>query len=282
MNAEQQILFRSKYFDIVDFRCKCIESSISARELQETFSVSYIRKGNFIYNIFRNSLDAFNGYFLIDKPYFEHTVEHFDNAPDECTVFRFNYYYYQLLKTEFNEQKTGFFHNNDIHSILVKAGYETEFLHNAILHHIKIKSQPFLIEELVYELIYKLIDNINNEDYNIQIADTLKRYHLTTIEKAKEYISCNYENDISLDDIARNSYVSPYHFSRIFKIFTSYSPYQYLLNFRLKNAEMMIKNTDLPITEICFACGFNNLENFSAAFKKKFLFSPQSFRLKKK
>jgi AraC-like DNA-binding protein len=281
MNADQNILYISEHYKIVDFRCKCIDSVTSGVEFQEHFAFSYIRKGNYIYNVFRNSLDVFNGYFLVDKPGFEHRVRHLHNIPDECTIFRFDDYFFQMLKNEYGDKKAGFFRNNDIHSILVKANYNTEYLHYTILQNIKNNSPRLLIDNLVTELLHHVVNSIIYQDQSIKVSETLKRNHLPTLVRAKEYIVDNFENDISLNEIAENCYVSPFHFSRIFKSFTSYSPYQYLLNMRLKNAEMLIRTSKLSITEICFASGFNNLEHFSAAFKKKYSHSSHSFRLKK-
>jgi transcriptional regulator GlxA family with amidase domain len=75
-------------------------------------------------------------------------------------------------------------------------------------------------------------------------------------------------------EIAGYCFVSPFHFSRLFKTFTAFSPHQFLLNTRLKNAEILLKNTSLSIADIAFASGFNSIEHFSTAFKNKFKCAP--------
>jgi transcriptional regulator GlxA family with amidase domain len=78
--------------------------------------------------------------------------------------------------------------------------------------------------------------------------------------------------------IATYCYVSPFHFSRLFKTFTSVSPHQYLLTLRLKNAELLLRNTAHPMADIAFTSGFNSVEHFTAAFKQKYNCPPATYR----
>jgi transcriptional regulator GlxA family with amidase domain len=88
----------------------------------------------------------------------------------------------------------------------------------------------------------------------------------------------NFFNDISLQELSSHCCVSPFHFSRVFKKFTAYSPHQYLLNIRLKHAEMMVRNTHQPLADVCFASGFNSIEHFATTFRQKFKVSPAAYR----
>jgi AraC-like DNA-binding protein len=278
MNADIHILYKSGFYRIMDFRCKCDICSHSEKEYSENFTISYIRSGNFIFNVFRNTLDSFNGNFLIGKPGHEHSVSHYDNNPDRCTIFNFDSSFYGLMKKEFASASPWFFNNNDIQSLLVKASAETEYLHAAILKTLKFNTfSSLFIDALVVEIASKVMESIgiNNP---VVFPASLKKYHLRGIENAKEYIQDNYAKDISVFEIAQKAFVSPFHFSRMFKEFTGISPHHYLVDTRLKHAEMLLKNTDIPVTQVCFASGFNNAEHFSYAYKKKFKIQPSSVR----
>src|SRR6185503_19416790 len=98
----------------------------------------------------------------------------------------------------------------------------------------------------------------------------------------KEYINNNFTSDISLTEIAEYSYVSLFHFSRIFKTFTSSSPHQFLLAIRLQHAAMLLRNSSMPVSDIAFTSGFNSIEYFTAAFRQKYNCPPSKFRLVKK
>ncbi len=279
MNADTKILYSSKAYSINDFKCKSTAGEHSGIEYQPHFSLSFTRRGNFVYNVFRNSLDIHNGRILLNKPDHEHTVSHVYHIPDECTCFEFLPQFYESIKERYRHLGNRFFKNHDVHSLLVKSDAQLDFLHHRILQLLKNKHySSLLIDTIVYEIVDLTLNNLMNLEDVRNISDSLKKYHLETVERAKEYINNNYARDLALSEIADNSHVSPFHFSRIFKTFTSYSPHQYLVDTRLKNAENLIKQTDLPITEICFSSGFESLEHFSSAFKRKYRLSPSKFR----
>jgi len=97
-------------------------------------------------------------------------------------------------------------------------------------------------------------------------------------ELAKEFIRKNFTSKIGVDDIAKTVFISQYHFSRIFKKYTRYSPYQYLIHVRLQHAIGLMYRKELSITEISFQSGFSSIDYFSTAFTKKFKLSPSGFR----
>jgi AraC-like DNA-binding protein len=78
--------------------------------------------------------------------------------------------------------------------------------------------------------------------------------------------------------LAEYCYVSPFHFSRLFKTFTSASPHQFLLTVRLKQAELLLRNTTQPVADVAFSSGFNSIEHFTAAFKQKYKCPPAKYR----
>jgi len=254
---------------------------VSGVEYQPDFSLSFTRRGNFIYHVFRNTLDTHSGRILLNKPGQEHTVSHVYHVPDECTCVAFSREFYESVIDRYGHLSNEFFKNNDVSSLLVKSDAGLDFLHSKIFHALKSRCYTSLmIDSFVHEIVDLTLSKMANEDSVNAIPASLKKNHLQTVERAKEYITNNYTRDLTLNEIADDSCVSPFHFSRIFKTFTSYSPHQYLIGTRLKNAENLIKNSDMPITEICFSSGFDSLEYFSTAFRKKYRESPSKFRNK--
>ena len=57
-----------------------------------------------------------------------------------------------------------------------------------------------------------------------------------------------------------------------------YSPKQYLLLNRLSYAQELLENSDLPVSQIAFQCGFGDANNFIRAFRESFGLSPSQFR----
>jgi AraC family transcriptional regulator len=277
MQADIHTLYESDFYRILDFRCRCVDCRRSKPEYSQSFAISFVRKGNFIFNVFRHELDSYTGSILITKPGYEHTVTHVHTVPDECTIFEFKESFYKELKEHY--PGLDFFTNNDLHSTLLRSGPGLEFLHFYIMQLLVQRSATKLqVDNMVMDMTGKVLASIT--DYKPDGIDlALKKNHLATIERAKEYITEHFTWDISMAEIAAHCYVSPFHFSRIFKTFTSTSPYQFLQAVRLEHAVMLLRNTQLPVADIAFSSGFNSIEYFTAAFKHRYKTPPSKFRL---
>ena len=280
MIADLNTLYQSDFYRIIDFKCRCTDCVTSKPEYSQSFAISFVRKGNFLFNVFRHSLDSYSGCVLITKPGYERTVTHIHEVPDECSIFDFTADFYKELTDQYGSLK--FFRDNDLHSTLVKTNAETEFLHFHIIRLILDKSGSKLeIDNHVMDVVERILTNITDYTPDHRINAKLKKNHLITIERAKEYITNHFTDDISLTEIARYCYVSPFHFSRIFKTFTNSSPHQFLLLIRLQHAKMLLLDTARPVADIAFSSGFNSIEYFSAAFRQQYKYAPAKFRLEK-
>ena len=277
MEADLHQLYDSDFYRVTDFRCRCVNCHTSKPEYSEAFCISFVRKGNFLFNVFRHSLDSYTGCVLVTRPGYERTVTHIHEVPDECTIFEFKPDFYHEVLEQYPSIK--FLHNNDLHSTLVKINPETEYLHYHAMNLIMSGTATRLeMDSLVMNLIETVLSKISDYKPDLNVAARLKKNHLVTIEKAKLYITQHYTSDISLAEIASHCCMSPFHFSRVFKTLTTYSPHQFLLLVRLKSAEVMLRDTTLPVTDVAFASGFNSIEHFSAAFRNRFTFAPVRYR----
>jgi AraC-type DNA-binding domain-containing proteins len=101
---------------------------------------------------------------------------------------------------------------------------------------------------------------------------------ISPVEEAITYIKSNFRNKISIENLSLNVNLSPFHFSRIFKKETGYSPYEYIIMTRLNEAKKLLKHTQLPIKEIAFSSGFNSESNFISCFKNNNYITPKEFR----
>lgn len=100
------------------------------------------------------------------------------------------------------------------------------------------------------------------------------------IEQAIDYMQKNFASDITLSVIAKMCSVSPEHLSRTFKKETSFGFSEYLTHLRLKEAEYLLKNSTLSVTDIAYQCGFFDSNYFSVVFKRNFGMSPSRMRNK--
>lgn len=92
------------------------------------------------------------------------------------------------------------------------------------------------------------------------------------------YINEHFAEDISIGMLANRAGISPYHFIRSFKRETGFTPHEYIINTRMAMARYLLKNTQLPIKDICFQTGFSGESVFCSAFKKKHGMTPVQYR----
>ena len=133
-----------------------------------------------------------------------------------------------------------------------------------------------LLELLNIIATSKEIEYITNESYTGTTLNS-KTDRLSDVYK---YITTNYYNDISLDEIAKIANISANSFCRLFKQRTNRHFIQYLNEVRISNACKFLLETNLNVSEIAFQCGYKTLSNFNKIFKKSTGLSPNQYRQK--
>lgn len=155
-----------------------------------------------------------------------------------------------FIKSILNKIEIEYKNNSDISDELIKC-YMTELFSYIIRN-----------ESLI-------IDDISNTKENEIISEITK------------YISENFNQEISLEEMAKKAGFSKYYFSKFFKASTGFGYKEFMLITRLREAKKLLSQTDLSICDIAFRCGFNDSNYFSSVFKKKEGISPLSYRKNK-
>lgn len=105
-----------------------------------------------------------------------------------------------------------------------------------------------------------------------------KRLQDYYIHEALTYIEQNFQNDISVEDIAKVCGINRSYFGKIFKDSTGKTPQQFLLTYRMIKATELLKLTKLSIGDISNAVGYTNQLHFSRAFKNVYGIPPRKWR----
>lgn len=277
MQAEVHILHASDFYEIRDFRCGCVECSLSKRESCERFSICFVRSGFYEQRVFRKEQQMHIGRMLVSKPGIEYVIRHIHNQPDLCTSFNFSHDFFERVKDHYRTEALWFFGNPDLHSLLLTAHPDIEFLHQRILAQVS-RGVSLEVDDLVVQLVETVMGTLGNRQPVAPLAESLKNHHLTTIEKARDFLFSHFEKDIRLQQLADHCCVSLFHFSRIFKAVMNVSPHQYLTSLRLNHARLLLSGTDTAVTQVAFQSGFNSLEHFIAAYQQRFRRSPTADR----
>lgn len=148
-----------------------------------------------------------------------------------------------------------------------------DYLMDMLKNHKSSDSNAFKIEGLLFLFFSKLSENVksipnNNNDM----------YSNLYINKAIEFIQNNYHNQIKVSDIAKYTCLNRSYLTSIFQKYLQMSPQRFLMKFRITKASDLLYNTDLPIGNIAYSCGYSDPLAFSKAFKKIKGVSPKEYR----
>lgn len=102
------------------------------------------------------------------------------------------------------------------------------------------------------------------------------------IKEAINYMEQNFQNTISIEDIAAVCGINRSYFGKIFRNSTGRSPQEFLMNYRMVKATELLKLTSLSIADIGSAVGYENQLHFSRAFKNIYGVSPREWRKQNK
>lgn len=96
--------------------------------------------------------------------------------------------------------------------------------------------------------------------------------------RARDTMDRAFSQPLDIAAVARVAHVSPAHFSRQFRATFGESPHRYLQRRRVERAMELLRETDRPVTEICFDVGFGSLGTFSRTFRAVVGESPSAYR----
>ncbi|HEV8189160.1 MAG TPA: AraC family transcriptional regulator [Pyrinomonadaceae bacterium] len=98
------------------------------------------------------------------------------------------------------------------------------------------------------------------------------------IRRSVELMHTQLDQDLTLKALAAASYLSPFHFARLFKKLTGSSPHNYLAGIRATRAQLLLAETDLSVTEIGARVGYLSGSHFTKAFRIATGATPREFR----
>ncbi len=96
--------------------------------------------------------------------------------------------------------------------------------------------------------------------------------------RSLELLRTRLSEDISLDELAAEARLSPFHFARMFKQSVGVPPRVYLTRLRIEKACELLEMTDLPVTEIAYEVGYSSNQVLARVFAKHRNMSPTDYR----
>ncbi len=149
--------------------------------------------------------------------------------------------------------------------------YETLFLKTHHTFVMKLPAYLINVKSLLLEIIAKL--------YNEHVLSDSQIKKFNEIKIGIDYIKNNFNNsDLKISNIAQICNMSERTLRRIFISCYNKTPFAFLQEFRINQAEILLTTTQTPITEISTRCGFSDIYAFSHCFKIHNGVSPTEYR----
>lgn len=95
---------------------------------------------------------------------------------------------------------------------------------------------------------------------------------------AKEYADLNFRQPLTLSSLSKMYFINEKYLGRIFKKTWGISFHEYLNELRLNNASKLLRHGNMPITDVAFDSGFENVTYFNRLFRRRFGKTPTQYR----
>lgn len=109
-------------------------------------------------------------------------------------------------------------------------------------------------------------------------SPSLKESHITRLDEVLTFLQRNKQESITLETVAAVAKMSPKSFCRFFKSNTGKTLIEYLNELRIGEACRKLVESDRPVSEVAFDCGFQNLSHFNRRFRALKELTPSEFR----
>jgi len=142
--------------------------------------------------------------------------------------------------------------------------------------------ETVLSEAMIYSILLDMFVQVGRKYFMVSdetaINSPKKKEYVEKFSEIASYVDQHFAEDISLEDIASKAGFSKFHFTRLFKQFTGHSFYKFVNMKRIENAEKLLIDPDLSITEIATRSGFSSISAFIRMFKQIKNTTPTEFR----
>ena len=137
-------------------------------------------------------------------------------------------------------------------------------------------------ELVVTGLLYTFLGFIFQQGLYHEAASLTLREHrrkrITQLKQTFQLIDSQYQQPLTLTDLAQAANLSPNYFCRFFQKITHHSPIDYLNRYRIEMACLKLTHMNDSITEIAFSCGFNDVSYFIRLFRRYKETSPRKYK----
>ena len=250
---------------VTDYRCNLGPADAPFAELHGGFSVSYVRKGSFGYDVRGQSFELVAGSILVGHPGDEYVCKHDHHVcGDECLSFELDPALIETIGDRADVWRIGAvppLPDLVVLGELAQAAAEGR--------------SDVGLDEAALLLAVRFVEVVSGRKPKRPAVRTQDRRRAV---EAALWIDAHAHAPIDVASAANAVGLSPFHFLRMFAGALGVTPHQYLLRSRLRNAARLLAAGGRSITDVALDVGFADLSNFVRTFHRVAGVSPRRFR----
>jgi AraC-like DNA-binding protein len=244
-----------------------LPTAFSSHEAAEHFRVNVVQRGYFRLRYGRREWTLGAGSIFLSRPTDEYRYSHLKHVePDACLRVEFSGSLASELADTFPRL-----------SLVLPATNRLAWL-RLQLSSLASDSHEIALDALASELVDAAC-NAAKDSHHLYRSDQLKWY-VQRIGAARELMDADPTAQHSLWNLSSQVSMSPFRFARVFRELVGMPPHKYLVRLRLQRASDLLQS-GMPVTDVCYAVGFNNLSHFIRSFHGYFGATPSRLKATK-
>ena len=268
-----------------------LSGNLSPLHRHSVIQINYVSRGKLLHRINNSRYELVRGDIFVIPPYVPHQLIPCGNSDFELVEIEFQPEF--VFGGNGITEDSALFDFSYIEPFLVTECNVRPRLNLSGTSQIKVES---LIEEMLDEF------GSREDGYLMAIkADLLKllvvtgrvfhsslqsspemqlfNHHRDAMAETLRFIDENFDQPITIEEAARHALLSQSYFSYLFKMLTNRTFVEYLHERRIQKAMTLLKDSGDRVLDICYSCGFNNVNHFNRVFKSTVGLSPTQYRM---
>ncbi|MBQ4637224.1 MAG: helix-turn-helix transcriptional regulator [Clostridia bacterium] len=265
---------RGASYDI--FRVRSANAPEELLHHHDFYEIIYIVNGNVSYSIESSSFSPSSGDFVLISPFELHLpISTPTGIPYELIVLRMTPAFMEAISGGEGSLSGCFNHSGRSKVNLLRSSGRLAPIMSGLMECIlkENETEDFGNQQLAKAAITHLLVLANR--LSVQAGEDGKA-DMSLASRVLAYIGEHYAEDITLDLLAKEFFVSKYHLSHEFSKTVGTSVYRYLIKKRLMIAKQLMTMGDTPV-KVCQKCGFGDYANFYRAFRNEYQVSPKEY-----